>query len=359
MHLLSKLSGNSEDRPLILCPPGLLSEIRNIHPTINIAPVIYSRVDILFSLFISIRHIKYFLAFCNRYKLKNAFQVVAVLFEAPMKYRYYNKVVAQPANPKIIISNLHNNTNRIIQLVANEHRAKTVYIQHGLPFETLPLPRASLNILYGKQSVDVLTKNKFAKHIKNQLLYGSVALRGEIALRTSPSLQPSTIIGCTLGLQDSFEKAVRILGKLAENSRYKILIKPHPRSRRNSFVNATLPPRLELETGNIDLFLSKVCCVLYCSSSAAIDAAISGLPTYYIDLDGDFMTDRYGFVKNKLSVYLNKDSVLSRFLAGTSFNSIEAQACKVGLDYYLSSVPSTAHDYHLDLFSLACAIREL
>lgn len=248
----------------------------------------------------------YFNAFCNSYLYLPAF--FRLLEKSQCKF--------------VVQSNDHNVSNRSLRLVAELMGIKNIYLQHASVSLLFPKLQYDYAFLDGEISMEIYRNCKeepsqgslrFRTRIVNIVLSGQkkeVAVRNKNVSRKYVALAVNTL--------DDVNWLLRILDELAILN-VPILVRLHP-GQSKDFVGildryVEKSPCVSISTArsqSLANFFESASILIAGNSSIHLEAAIAGVPSYYVELSENIdHPDYYGYVKNKIAYLFPRDAVKS------------------------------------------------
>jgi hypothetical protein len=229
----------------------------------------------------------------------------------------------------VIVCNDHSVEDRALRLVAETLKIKTLYIQHASVtqfFPPLEFNYALLDGLHAHQTYlnCYYRQTKKYNRIENNIKKCCVFLSGQkkkFKIKKKYFVKKNITLGIATGTLASFnyvKSALNNISKLGLNC----IIRFHP-DQPASFIRQVEDyskniNKLKLfysQKSTLSDFFSKVDAVISFNSSIILEAAIVGLPTFYMKMyQTSFKSDFYGFAKTRLAFKLNKNFNISQLI---------------------------------------------
>lgn len=238
---------------------------------------------------------------------------------------YYFEKLSKIKPKLIIISNDHSVNYRALRLVAETLKIKTLYMQHAGVTKYFPPLEFDYALLDGMIAHQTYIKcyqiQKKNKRIERNIKKCQIFLSGQkkkFQIKNFNNNKKKTI-GIATGTLDNFQYLKPIINnvlKLGLNCDIRFhpaqpasfISKIEEYSKNMKYLKLSYPKKESLS-----IFFSKVDAVIAFRTSLHLEAAIAGLPTFFIKMfRTNFKSDSYGYVESGLSFKLNKDFNISK-----------------------------------------------
>lgn len=259
------------------------------------------------------------------FKLKKSDKVIAIrnhfgfFCRAYIYVPYFIKVLLL-SRPKIIVmTNDHNVSNRSLRLAAEVLGIKTLYMQHASVSNLFPPLEFDYALLDGQVSLDRynecfdIAKEKPLRLLKN-IRNCHVLLSGQKKIIEQRKGCNKRALGVAVNKLDDFKYVEELLFKLIRFGKV-CFIRTHP-SQSSKFIDKIKKICKENENvffsdsnfESLTEFFSKINSLISGDSSIHIEAALTGMSTFYYEMSDDiYQSDYYGYVENGVSRYLDYD----------------------------------------------------
>lgn len=230
---------------------------------------------------------------------------------------YFYNLITSGEPDLILMSNDHNVSNRCLRLVGEILGVNTMYMQHAsvsclfppLEFDYALLDGESSEQIYEKCYADYNEKpdRMISNHRKCQVI-----LTGQKKhVQRPPKAKGNTSIGIAVNNLDEFEKVEELIQKLLRAGA-SCTLRTHPAQSR-IFVDklkslATQNNLLSMsdpKTESLRDFFGRINCLVAGNTSIHLEAALSGLKTFYLEFGAYDIHDYYGYVRNGISYQLS------------------------------------------------------
>ncbi|MFI8622105.1 hypothetical protein ACIGBN_14215 [Marinomonas sp. NPDC078689] len=256
-------------------------------------------------------------------KLKRSGKVVAIrshfgiFCRAYLYVPYFMKVLLLSRPKLIVMTNDHNVSNRSLRLAAEVLGIKTLYMQHASVSNLFPPLEFDYALLDGQVSLDRynecfdMAKEKPLRLLRN-IRKCHVLLSGQKKTIEKRKGSNERAVGIAVNKLDDFKNVEELVFKLIRFGK-DCFIRTHP-SQPSKFIDKIK----KMSEENINVFFSdsriedlteyflKINSLISGDSSIHIEAALTGMPTFYYEMSDDiYQSDYYGYVKNGVSYYLD------------------------------------------------------
>jgi hypothetical protein len=237
-----------------------------------------------------------------KYKRKSTLRFYDLLYDAIGFYEVYHQKLKQYKPAAVIFANDHNADARAMLLAATALGIKTIYIQHSSVSSFFPPLEFDLNLLEGQDSLE--------KYSQCGPVQGRVELIGMpkadvyVPFRNKSNTIRTIGIGCNLmDLTEELEKLIHTLVScLPELS---IIVRPHPRDKRDFTFLKKIAPRIEFSHGSNESvfdYLRHLDVQISGNSGIHLEAVLLNVWSIYFNFNAsENLHDYYGFVKQGLA----------------------------------------------------------
>lgn len=257
----------------------------------------------------------------TREKRKNEINNYFDKFCRSYAYIYYFNKIIEKAKPKlIIVANDHSVSCRSLRLVAELKGIKTMYFQHASVSHLFPPLEFDYALLDGEIAKKIYINNylnmkerseRVIKNFEKCKIILSGQKRG-IQNKNNNKKIPF-VIGLAVNHMDSIDMVKSILNKFSL-SKVLCVVRTHPNQPKIYLNELKLfisnNPTISWSNSSAEglgSFLDKINCLIAANSSIHLEAALYGLPTFYLEINKNITHDYYSYVKNKISHLLNEN----------------------------------------------------
>jgi hypothetical protein len=305
----------------VLVETGLDSEkLRQIAGVVSVQFDVRVILHALVLFFIKAPRLYYYLYSSKRFTEINLY--FNVFCQAYVYLPYFLALLASIKPKLIVVSNDHNTSNRCLRLVAKHLGIRTLYMQHASVSELFPPLNFDYALLdgqvalntYSKVSQGLSTHENYTAGVSGRttiVLSGQQKEVGQVAIK---NVNEKIVVGLAVNALDDFASVRKVLEYFV-NQNVNCVVRTHPYQSPEFLASLTKMVSSydaigwsDSRSQSLSDFFQEIQCLIAANSSIHLEAALAGLPTFYLELCEEVhLPDYYGYVKNGVSYQLNDE----------------------------------------------------